>query len=255
MMLAYLLARMGVDVVVLEKHADFLRDFRGDTIHPSTMEVMYELGILDDFLKRPHQKVRELAGQIGGESVMLADFSHLPVHCQYVAFMPQWEFLNFIAEKARKYPQFHLKMEAEVTALTEEGGRVTGVRAKTPQGVLEMRAALTICCALAMRRMPCRPLVAWASIWRYRMRWRRPTYWVRNFCRELWTGILCTRSSGARLFPPGPHSAAIDGAEQCHKARAGQHEAAIRSVAGEASELFALVTPDSRQADRAWLPA
>jgi 2-polyprenyl-6-methoxyphenol hydroxylase-like FAD-dependent oxidoreductase len=144
MMLAYLLARMGVDVVVLEKHADFLRDFRGDTIHPSTMEVMYELGILDDFLKRPHQKVRELAGQIGGESVMLADFSHLPVHCQYVAFMPQWEFLNFIAEKARKYPQFHLKMEAEVTALTEEGGRVTGVRAKTPQGVLEMRADLTV---------------------------------------------------------------------------------------------------------------
>src|ERR1700694_1798297 len=129
MMLAYLLARMGVDVVVLEKHADFLRDFRGDTIHPSTMEVMYELGILDDFLKRPHQKVRELAGQIGGESVMLADFSHLPVHCQYVAFMPQWEFLDFISERAGKYPQFHLKMEVEVTDLIEEGGRVTGVRA------------------------------------------------------------------------------------------------------------------------------
>jgi 2-polyprenyl-6-methoxyphenol hydroxylase-like FAD-dependent oxidoreductase len=137
-------ARLAVDVVVLEKHADFLRDFRGDTIHPSTLEVMYELGILDGFLKRPHQEVRELAGQIGGESVKLADFSHLPVHCQYVAFMPQWDFLNFIAERAGNYPQFHLKMEAEVTDLIEEGGRVMGVRAQTPQGVLEIRADLTV---------------------------------------------------------------------------------------------------------------
>ena len=144
MMLGFLLARSGVDIVVLEKHADFLRDFRGDTIHPSTMEVMYELGILDDFLKRPHQKVSELAGQIGGTSVRLADFSHLPVHCPYVALMPQWEFLNFIAEKAAKYPQFHLKMEAEVTDLIEDGGRVAGVRAQTPQGSLEVRADLTV---------------------------------------------------------------------------------------------------------------
>jgi 2-polyprenyl-6-methoxyphenol hydroxylase-like FAD-dependent oxidoreductase len=144
MMLGFLLARSGVDVVVLEKHADFLRDFRGDTIHPSTMEVMYELGILDDFLKRPHQKVSELSGQIGGRTVRLADFSHLPVHCPYVALMPQWEFLNFIAEKAAKYPQFHLKMEAEVTDLIEDGGRVAGVRAQTPQGLLEVRADLTV---------------------------------------------------------------------------------------------------------------
>ncbi|HEV3206113.1 MAG TPA: FAD-dependent oxidoreductase [Terriglobales bacterium] len=144
MMLGFLLARLAVDVVVLEKHADFLRDFRGDTIHPSTLEVMYELGILDDFLKRPHQAVPELAGQIGAETVKLADFSHLPVHCQYVAFMPQWEFLNFIAEKAGKYPQFHLKMEAEVTDLIEEGGRVMGVRSRTPQGGLEIRADLTV---------------------------------------------------------------------------------------------------------------
>lgn len=144
MMLGFLLARAGVDVVVLEKHADFLRDFRGDTIHPSTMEVMYELGILDDFLKRPHQKVSELSGLIGGSSVKLADFSHLPVHCPYVALMPQWEFLNFIAEKAAKYPQFHLKMEAEVTDLIEDGGRVAGVRAQTPQGLLEVRADLTV---------------------------------------------------------------------------------------------------------------
>ena len=102
MMLGFLLARMAVDVVVLEKHADFLRDFRGDTIHPSTLEVMYELGILDEFLKRPHQEVRELAGQIGAESVRLADFTHLPTHCRFVAFMPQWDFLDFIAEEARK---------------------------------------------------------------------------------------------------------------------------------------------------------
>jgi 2-polyprenyl-6-methoxyphenol hydroxylase-like FAD-dependent oxidoreductase len=144
MMLGFLLARMAVDVVVLEKHADFLRDFRGDTIHPSTLEVMYELGVLDEFLKRPHQEVRELAGQIGAESVMLADFTHLPTHCRFVAFMPQWDFLNFIAEKSGKYPQFHLKMEAEVTDLVEEGGRVTGVRAQTPQGKLQVRADLTV---------------------------------------------------------------------------------------------------------------
>jgi 2-polyprenyl-6-methoxyphenol hydroxylase-like FAD-dependent oxidoreductase len=144
MMLGFLLARMAVDVVVLEKHADFLRDFRGDTIHPSTLEVMYELGVLDEFLKRPHQEVRELAGQIGAESVMLADFTHLPTHCRFVAFMPQWDFLNFMAEKAGKYPQFHLKMEAEVTDLVEEGGQVTGVRAQTPQGELQVRADLTV---------------------------------------------------------------------------------------------------------------
>ena len=144
MMLGFLLARTAVDVVVLEKHADFLRDFRGDTIHPSTLEVMYELGILDEFLKRPHQEVRELAGQIGPESAMLADFTHLPTHCRFVAFMPQWDFLNFIAENAAKYPQFHLKMQAEVTDLVEEGGRVTGVRARTPQGDLQVLADLTV---------------------------------------------------------------------------------------------------------------
>ena len=100
MMLGFLLARMGVDVVVLEKHADFLRDFRGDTIHPSTLEIMYELGILDEFLKRPHQEVRHLAGQIGNETVAIADFTHLPTHCKFLGLMPQWDFLNFIAEQA-----------------------------------------------------------------------------------------------------------------------------------------------------------
>ena len=144
MMLGFLLARMGVDVVVLEKHADFLRDFRGDTIHPSTLEVMYELGIVDDFLRRPHQEVRQLKGQIGNETIAVADFTHLPTHCKFLGFMPQWDFLNFIVEQARRYPSFHLKMQAEVTDLIEEGGRVVGVQAQSPEGMLEVRADLTI---------------------------------------------------------------------------------------------------------------
>ena len=144
MMLSFLLARMGVDVLVLEKHADFLRDFRGDTIHPSTLEVMHELGILDEFLKRPHQEVRELAGQVGSETVTIADFTHLPTRCRFIAFMPQWDFLNFIVEQARRYPAFHLRMQAEVTDLIEENGKVAGVRAKTPEGILEARANLTV---------------------------------------------------------------------------------------------------------------
>jgi len=144
MMLGFLLARAGVDVVVLEKHADFLRDFRGDTIHPSTLEVIYELGLLDEFLKRPHQEVRQLAGQIGGETVAIADFTHLPTHCKFLGLMPQWDFLNFIAEQARRYPSFHLRMEAEVTQIVEEAGKVVGVTAKTPEGELEVLADLTV---------------------------------------------------------------------------------------------------------------
>ncbi|HXT73265.1 MAG TPA: FAD-dependent oxidoreductase [Candidatus Angelobacter sp.] len=144
MMLGFLLARAGVDVQVLEKHADFLRDFRGDTIHPSTLELMYELGILEEFLKRPHQKVRELGGQYGSETVPIADFTHLPTHCKFTALMPQWDFLNFIAEKAKPYAGFHLKMQAEVTDLIKDGGTIVGVQAKTPTGTLEVRADLTI---------------------------------------------------------------------------------------------------------------
>jgi len=144
MMLGFLLARMGVDVVVLEKHADFLRDFRGDTIHPSTLEVMYELGIVEDFLRRPHQEVRQLKGQIGNETIAVADFTHLPTHCKFLGLMPQWDFLDFIVEQARRYPSFNLKMQAEVTGLLEEGGRVVGVRARSPEGTLEVRADLTI---------------------------------------------------------------------------------------------------------------
>jgi 2-polyprenyl-6-methoxyphenol hydroxylase-like FAD-dependent oxidoreductase len=144
MMLALLLARMGVDVFVLEKHADFLRDFRGDTIHPSTLELMHELGFLDEFLKRPHQEVRELAGQVGKDTVTIGDFTHLPTHCKFLALMPQWDFLDFIKERASRYPTFHLRMNAEVKDLLEEKGSVVGLRAKTPDGSLEVRAPLSI---------------------------------------------------------------------------------------------------------------
>jgi 2-polyprenyl-6-methoxyphenol hydroxylase-like FAD-dependent oxidoreductase len=144
MMLGFLLARAGVEVVVLEKHADFLRDFRGDTIHPSTLEVMHELGILEDFLKRPHTEVSQMVGQIDDEMIPLADFSHLPTKCRFLAFMPQWDFLNFITEHAEAYPTFKLKMQAEVTDLIEEGNSVVGVRAKTPEGELEIRADLVV---------------------------------------------------------------------------------------------------------------
>jgi 2-polyprenyl-6-methoxyphenol hydroxylase-like FAD-dependent oxidoreductase len=144
MVLGLLLARAGIDVVVLEKHNDFLRDFRGDTIHPSTLEVMHELGLLNEFLERPHQEARLLTAFIGDVPVPLADFSRLPTHCQFLAFMPQWDFLNFVAEHAAHYPAFHLRMEAEVTELLEEAGRVVGVRALTPGGPLEVRAELTV---------------------------------------------------------------------------------------------------------------
>jgi 2-polyprenyl-6-methoxyphenol hydroxylase-like FAD-dependent oxidoreductase len=144
MMLGYLLARAGVDVLVLEKHADFLRDFRGDTIHPSTLQIMHELGLLEEFLKRPHQEAVQLNARIGGTDISAIDFSHLPTKCRFVAFMPQWDFLNFLAEHGRAYPTFGLRMEAEVTGLLEENGRVVGVRAKTPDGPLEVRAALTV---------------------------------------------------------------------------------------------------------------
>src|SRR5882724_2002406 len=144
MMLGYLLARAGVEVLVLEKHGDFLRDFRGDTIHPSTLEVMHELGLLDEFLELPHQKVYELNAQVGEMRLTIADFRYLPTRCGFVAFMPQWDFLNFLAEKAGRYPGFKLLMEAEVTGLIEESGRVVGVRVKTANGEIEMRVDLVV---------------------------------------------------------------------------------------------------------------
>jgi 2-polyprenyl-6-methoxyphenol hydroxylase-like FAD-dependent oxidoreductase len=144
MMLGFLLARAGIDVVVLEKHADFLRDFRGDTVHPSTLELMYELGLLDEFLKRPHQEVVQLLGIIGGTTVTVADFSHVPTHCKFIALMPQWDFLNFLAESSRRYPSFRVLMQAEVTELIDAGDRIAGVRATTPDGPVEIRADLVV---------------------------------------------------------------------------------------------------------------
>jgi len=146
MMLGFLLARAGVSVTVLEKHADFLRDFRGDTVHPSTLEIMHELGLLEEFLKLPHSEVREVSMQIGKDRVVIGHFEHLPVHCKFVALMPQWDFLNFIAEHARRYQTFDLRMRAEATGLIEENGRIVGVRAATADGELEVRADLTVGC-------------------------------------------------------------------------------------------------------------
>jgi 2-polyprenyl-6-methoxyphenol hydroxylase-like FAD-dependent oxidoreductase len=143
-MAGYLLARAGVPVIVLEKHADFFRDFRGDTIHPSTLELMYELGLLDEFLKQPHQEVRELRAVINGQIVPIADFTKLPTRCKFIAFMPQWDFLNFLSMHAKQFPSFQLLMQHEVVDLTFDQQRVTGVRAKTLRGEVEIRADLII---------------------------------------------------------------------------------------------------------------
>src|SRR5262245_58681267 len=140
----YLLARAGIDTLVLEKHADFLRDFRGDTIHPSTMDALAELGLLEAFLALPHQEVRYAEGEIGGARIRLADFSRLPTRCKFIAFIPQWDFLNFMAARARGYPTFTLAMEAEATDLLHEGGRVVGVKANTRSGPAAIRADLVI---------------------------------------------------------------------------------------------------------------
>src|SRR4029077_5613975 len=144
MMAGYLLARAGVPVAVLEKHADFNRDFRGDTIHPSTLELMHELGLLDEFLKLPHQEFSQLGGIFNGHVAPMADFSRLPTHCKFIAFMPQWDFLNFFAAKAKGFPSFALRMEHEVVDLIFDGERVAGVRAKTPEGERDFRADLVI---------------------------------------------------------------------------------------------------------------
>jgi 2-polyprenyl-6-methoxyphenol hydroxylase-like FAD-dependent oxidoreductase len=146
LMLGYLLARAGIDVVVLEKHADFLRDFRGDTIHPSTLELMSELGLLDEFLKLPHQKATTVGAWFGDKEYAFADFTHLPTRAKFIALMPQWDFLNFLADHGKRYPTFHLRVRAEAVDLIEEGGRVAGVRANTPEGPLEVRSDLTVGC-------------------------------------------------------------------------------------------------------------
>jgi 2-polyprenyl-6-methoxyphenol hydroxylase-like FAD-dependent oxidoreductase len=143
-MLGLLLARAGVDVVVLEKHADFLRDFRGDTIHPSTLEVMHELGLLDRLLGLPHQKIERLGVSIGDEVLPVADFTHLPTRCRFVALMPQWHFLDFLATEAAHAPTFTLRMRTEVIDLIHESGDIVGVRATGPDGALTIRARLVV---------------------------------------------------------------------------------------------------------------
>ena len=144
LMLGYLLARAECRVTVLEKHADFLRDFRGDTIHPSTLEVMHDLGLLEEFLKLPHQRVEKLSGVFGDTTLHIADFTRLPVHARYIAMMPQWDFLNFLASEGRHYPGFDLKMKAEATGLLVENGIVVGVTGKQDGTPFEVRAALTV---------------------------------------------------------------------------------------------------------------
>ena len=144
MMLSVLLARAGVETVVLEKHSDFLRDFRGDTIHPSTLELMHELGVLDEFLALPHQKAYHLHAQFGASTLRVADFTHLPTRCGFIAFMPQWDFLEFLVRQGERYGAIHLRRQTEVTGLLEEDGRVRGVCARTPEGGLEVRADLVI---------------------------------------------------------------------------------------------------------------
>jgi 2-polyprenyl-6-methoxyphenol hydroxylase-like FAD-dependent oxidoreductase len=144
MMLGFLLARAGIDVIVVERWPDFFRDFRGDTIHPSTMELMDELGLLGEFLKLPHQEVRQLRAVIGGEEITIGDFSHLKVKCPFIALIPQWDFLNFIAAHAKQYPGFHLMMETEAQDLVEENGRVVGIRVKSHDRSFEIRAELVI---------------------------------------------------------------------------------------------------------------
>ena len=144
MMLGLLLARAGVSVLVLDKHRDFLRDFRGDTLHPSTLEIIHELGLLERFLRLPHQKVSRINARFGDLEFTVADFSHLPTQCRYVAFMPQWDFLNFLVEVGSRYPGFHVRMSAEVTDLIENGGSIVGLRAETAMGPLDVHAALVV---------------------------------------------------------------------------------------------------------------
>lgn len=144
MMAGLLLARQGVDVIVLEKHADFLRDFRGDTVHPSTLELIAELGWIEDFLTLPHSEMAQVTVNMGGRDVTFADFSRLNVRCPYIAFMPQWDVLDFLAGKATAYPSFRLLRRAHVTELLTERGRVTGVLADTADGPVKVRADLVL---------------------------------------------------------------------------------------------------------------
>ena len=144
MMCGYILARAGLKVSVLEKHEDFFRDFRGDTVHPSTMEALSELGLLDDFLKQPHNEFHQLSALIGDTTVQVADFRHLPTKARFVAIMPQWDFLNFLLEAGKAYPTLDVRMRCEAVDLIERDGRVVGVKARGPEGDLDIEAKLVI---------------------------------------------------------------------------------------------------------------
>src|SRR3569833_3820301 len=144
LMLGYLQARAGVDVTVLEKHKDFLRDFRGDTVHPSTLQLMHELGLLDEFLKLPHAKIAHAGIDIGDRRFNFADLSKLPTKAKYIAMMPQWDFLDFLAQKGKQFPHFHLMMQTEAKDLIAQGDRIAGVLATGPDGNVQIRAGLTI---------------------------------------------------------------------------------------------------------------
>lgn len=146
MMLGYLLGRAGIDVVVLEKHADFFRDFRGDTVHPSTLQVMDELGLIDGFLKLPHQRLQKMDGLFGGTPVRIADLSRLRTKYPFIAFMPQWDFLNFLREAGQRFASLKVMMNTEAVDLIRRGETITGVRAKTPDGIVDIEADLTIAC-------------------------------------------------------------------------------------------------------------
>jgi 2-polyprenyl-6-methoxyphenol hydroxylase-like FAD-dependent oxidoreductase len=146
MMLGYLLARAGVETVVLEKHEDFFRDFRGDTVHPSSLQVMRELGLIDDFLKLPHQQLQKMDGLFGGTKIRIADLSRTKANYPFIAFMPQWDFLNFLRDKGKQFPELKVMMKADATDLIWSGDRVTGVIANTPEGPVEIKADLTVGC-------------------------------------------------------------------------------------------------------------
>jgi 2-polyprenyl-6-methoxyphenol hydroxylase-like FAD-dependent oxidoreductase len=146
MMLGYLLGRAGIDTCVLEKHADFLRDFRGDTVHPSTLQIMHELGLLEEFLQLPHSEIHHISAAIGELSYRIADFRHIPAACRYIAIMPQWDFLNFLAQKGRQFATLTVIMQAQVSALAQAQGRIVGVEATTPTGALQVSAELVVGC-------------------------------------------------------------------------------------------------------------
>src|SRR2546426_363695 len=201
MMLGLLLARAGVDVVVLEKHADFLRDFRGDTIHPSTLEVMHELGLLEAFLALPHTQVRELAGIIGGERIPIADFGHLPVRCPFIALMPQWDFLDFLAGHARRYPGFALRMSTGAVGLIDDGRRGVGVSATAPGGPPQGRARGLAAfrdevARLADARADASALRDWEDVKLLTVRVDRLARWFRP-------GVLCLGDAAHAMSPVG----------------------------------------------------